>query len=415
MSEKEKKKLIPKFRFPEFKDSGEWKKIPISNVLIEHKSISTGREKVYSVSVNKGLVEQIKHLGRSFAAANTKNYKLVLPGDVVYTKSPTGDFPFGIIKQSKLNFSVIVSPLYLVFSPPNYAIGTILNSYFESPERAKIYLEPLIQKGPKNTINITPQRFLSGKISLPPEENEQQKIADCLSSIDEVIELEEKKLEKLQKHKKGLMQNLFPNEGEKVPRFRFPEFKDSGEWEEKRLGEIFQERNERNGNGKFELLSVTISKGVVKTSQLERKNNTTSDFSNYKKVYPNDIVYNSMRMWQGASGVSKWSGIVSPAYTVLKPLSDQNSVFWAYYFKKSTSVENFKRFSQGLTPDTWNLKFPIFSKIKMIVPKLKEEQQKIADCLSSLDEIIELQTKKIELLKQHKKGLMQGLFPSIED
>ncbi|WP_419600963.1 hypothetical protein, partial [Thiolapillus sp.] len=87
-----------------------------------------------------------------------------------------------------------------------------------------------------------------------------------------------------------------------VPSLRFPEFREAGAWEVKRLGEIFQERTERDSSS-LELLSVTMSEGVVKTSQLDRKNNASSDLSNYKNVYPNDIVYNSMRMWQGASGV----------------------------------------------------------------------------------------------------------------
>ena len=198
-----------------------------------------------------------------------------------------------------------------------------------------------------------------------------------------------------------------------IPRLRFPEFKDAGEWEVKRLGEVFQERNERNGSD-LELLSVTLSDGVVKASQLDRKNNASSDLSNYKKVYPNDIVYNSMRMWQGASGFSRWYGIVSPAYTVITPKKDQNAIFWSYYLKHPINIGIFKRFSQGVTSDTWNLKFPLFSKIKIPIPSLLE-QQKIADCLSSLDEVIELHEKKLKALKTFKKGLMRQLFPQEGD
>ena len=195
-----------------------------------------------------------------------------------------------------------------------------------------------------------------------------------------------------------------------VPRLRFPEFRDAGEWEVKQLGKLFQERNERDGSG-LELLSVTRSDGVVKTSELDRINNANADLSNYKKVYPNDIVYNSMRMWQGASGVSKYFGVVSPAYTVITPIENQDSAYWAYYFRCKESIEKFSRFSQGVTSDTWNLKYPAFSIITFPVPKLIEEQQKIADCLSSLDEVIDLEAQKLDALKAHKKGLMQQLFP----
>ena len=207
-----KKIVVPRLRFPEFRNAGEWEVKTLSKVLNEHKRKSTGAEQVFSVSVHKGLVNQIEHLGRSFSATSTDHYNLVWPGDIVYTKSPTGDFPFGIIKQSKLDYSVIVSPLYAVFSPETIALGTILDSYFESPENTKMFLEPLVQKGAKNTINISNSRFLSGTLPLPTDIQEQQRIADCLSSLDEVIELETQKLEVLKTHKKGLMQQLFPQE-----------------------------------------------------------------------------------------------------------------------------------------------------------------------------------------------------------
>jgi type I restriction enzyme S subunit len=247
-------------------------------------------------------------------------------------------------------------------------------------------------------------------VALPTEPEEQQKIADCLTSLDELIALETQKLDALKAHKKGLMQQLFPREGETTPRLRFPEFRNAGPWEVKRLGEVFTERIERGGS-ELELLSVTMADGVVRTNDLERANNASTDLSNYKRVYPGDIVYNTMRMWQGASGASQWHGIVSPAYTVVTPLLNQNPIFWAYYFKLLHSIEKFTRFSQGLTSDTWNLKYPAFSSIKMAVPTMPTEQQKIADCLSSLDELIALETKKLEALKAHKKGLMQQLFP----
>ena len=171
---------------------------------------ATGTEEVFSVSVHKGLINQIEHLGRSFSASSTEHYNRVLPGDIVYTKSPTGDFPLGIIKQSKLDFPVIVSPLYGVFSPETIALGTMLDAYFESSANAKFYLEPLVQKGAKNTINVNNSKFLSGALILPLNKNEQQKIADCLSSIDKVITAQTQKLGALKAYKKGLMQKLFP-------------------------------------------------------------------------------------------------------------------------------------------------------------------------------------------------------------
>jgi len=204
----------PRLRFPEFRDAGPWEVKRLGEVLTEHKLKSSGREEVFSVSIHKGLINQIEHLGRSFAAASTAHYNRVLPGDIVYTKSPTGDFPFGIVKQNKTGRSVIVSPLYGVFSPVNFALGVLIDAFFESPQRTKAFLEPLVQKGAKNTINIKNDRFLSGTMVLPSIEKEQQKIADCLSSLDELIELQAKRLDAIKAHKKGLLQQLFPQEVE---------------------------------------------------------------------------------------------------------------------------------------------------------------------------------------------------------
>lgn len=201
---------VPKMRFPEFRDAGQWKERKLSEILSEHKQKAIGTEEVFSVSVHKGLVNQVVHLGRSFSASSTKHYNRVLPGDIVYTKSPTGDFPLGIIKQSKLEFPAIVSPLYGVFSPETSALGTMLDAYFESPANAKFYLEPLVQKGAKNTINVNNNKFLSGSLILPLNKNEQQKIADCLTSVDELIIAQTQILTVLNTHKKGLMQQLFP-------------------------------------------------------------------------------------------------------------------------------------------------------------------------------------------------------------
>jgi len=201
---------VPRLRFPEFRDAGAWEVKRLGEVLTEHGLKSSGREEVFSVSVHKGLVNQREHLGRSFAAENTGHYNLVRPGDVIYTKSPTGEFPLGIVKQSKIDTNVIVSPLYGVFAPRNIAIGALLDAFFESPSRARIFLDPLAQKGAKNTINISNEAFLSGQITLPPVENEQQKIADCLSSLDNLIRAEGARLGALRSHKRGLMQQLFP-------------------------------------------------------------------------------------------------------------------------------------------------------------------------------------------------------------
>ena len=225
---------VPELRFPRFE--GEWPIQPLSNFLHEHKTKSDGKCRVHSVSVSKGVVDQIEYLGRSFAASDTSKYNLAKPNDIIYTKSPTGSFPYGIVKMNKNPYNVIVSPLYGVYSPNNQYIGYIIDSFFESPERTNTYLSSLVQKGAKNTIQITNNTFISKNVCFPTDEAEQQKIADCLSSLDEEIAAEAQKADALKTHKRGLMQQLFPQEGKTTPQRRFPGF--TGEWEVKKLGEV---------------------------------------------------------------------------------------------------------------------------------------------------------------------------------
>lgn len=195
-----------KFRL--FGFSGAWREVRLSDVLHEHGLSSTGAEEVYSVSVHKGLVNQVEHLGRSFSAANTEHYNRVLPGDIVYTKSPTGDFPLGIIKQSKIDHEVIVSPLYGVFTPQTYALGVILDALFESPLAARNYLHPLVQKGAKNTIAVTNSQFLEGKLRLPMDPAEQAAIADIVDASHAECAGIEAEIDALSRQKRGLMQKL---------------------------------------------------------------------------------------------------------------------------------------------------------------------------------------------------------------
>ena len=178
-------------------------------------------------------------------------------------------------------------------------------------------------------------------------------------------------------------------------------------WEQRKLGDCFDERTERSADG--ELIAVTINSGVVKASELNRHDNSSEDKSNYKVVRVNDIAYNSMRMWQGASGYSQYDGILSPAYTVAIPRENINSVFFSYMFKRTEMIHEFQINSQGLTSDTWNLKFPAFSTIKVNVPNL-EEQHQIGQYFTNLDRLITLHQRKLEKLQNIKKSMLEKMF-----
>jgi type I restriction enzyme S subunit len=186
-----------------------WQKTELSKVLQERNEKNIDGYVVCSVSVSQGVVNQIEYLGRSFAAKETTHYNVVKYGDIIYTKSPTGDFPYGIVKRSCIKKSVAVSPLYGVYKPICDSIGVILHFYFMQSSNAFNYLHPLIQKGAKNTINITNERFLKNSIPLPKAENEAIYIANTLISIQKKIDMEKKMLRSYEKEKQYLLSKMF--------------------------------------------------------------------------------------------------------------------------------------------------------------------------------------------------------------
>lgn len=191
-------------------------------------------------------------------------------------------------------------------------------------------------------------------------------------------------------------------EKRKKPRIRFKGFSD--DWEQRKLGACFEERCENMPDG--ELISVTISDGIKKFSELGRHDNSNQDKSKYKKVCIGDIAYNSMRMWQGASGYSPFEGIVSPAYTVLKPNVNINSKCVSYLFKRQDMIHVFQLNSQGITSDNWNLKFPALSQIAVSLPGDIKEQSRIATYFSNIDTLITLHQRKLNILKSVPKFLL---------
>ena len=188
---------------------GNWQKTELSKVLQERTEKNINGYTVCSVSVSQGVINQIEYLGRSFAAKETSHYNVVKYGDIVYTKSPTGDFPYGIVKRSYIKNAVAVSPLYGVYKPINDNIGVFLHFYFMQSNNAFNYLHPLIQKGAKNTINITNDRFLGNSIPFPKAEDEATYITNALTSIQTKIDMEKSLLRSYEKEKQYLLRQMF--------------------------------------------------------------------------------------------------------------------------------------------------------------------------------------------------------------
>ena len=180
----------------------------LRDVLSERRELNSNDYQICSVSVSRGIVNQVEYLGRSFAAKETGHYHVVREGDIVYTKSPTGAFPYGIIKQSKIASPVAVSPLYGVYEPISPEIGAYLHYYFCSPENTLNYLGKLIQKGAKNTINISNNHFLDNSIRIP-NSSDLRAIVDAINTLSSRVEVEATSLKYLKLQRDYLLQHLF--------------------------------------------------------------------------------------------------------------------------------------------------------------------------------------------------------------
>ena len=272
-----------------------------------------------------------------------------------------------------------------------------------NPDFLELYLETFKNEMLKLAIGST-QKALTivslEKLKVKyPNIQEQRKIANFFEVLDNKIRLLSEKYNYYIDFKKYLMQQIF------AQKLRFANFTE--EWKTVKIKDIFDERSEK-GFSDLELLSVTLNDGVIKRSEIESKDNSNENKSNYKHVLPDDIVYNSMRMWQGASGVSSYEGIVSPAYTILIP-KNAYSKFFGYYFKTNEMIHQFKKYSQGLTSDTWNLKYPLISEIKIKIPSI-DEQKEITNVFETIDLKTKILQNNLEEVMTFKKGLLQQMF-----
>lgn len=404
--------MEPKLRFKEF--SGDWEEKKLSDIakikggyaFDSKKFINEKSEfqviKMGNVYQNELLLER----NPSYIQKVTDNQLeyILKKNDIIITLTGTiGKKDYGYSYRIKDDSKKLLLNQRLALIKNNKNCNPVFLEYIIKNKRFLDQFFSSSTGGTGNQSNVSIKSIEKFKVNISclPE---QTKIADFLSIVDVKIQNQQDKITHLENIKKGFMQKIFSRN----IRFKDTNGNEFPEWEEKKIGDIYSERSERT-EVKMELLSVTINNGVIKRSEIEGKDNSSDDKSNYKVVYKGDMVYNSMRMWQGASGISEYDGIVSPAYTVLNSKIPINNIFFSYLFKISSLVYKFRRFSQGLTSDTWNLKYPQIRKIKIEVPCL-EEQQKIADFLSSFDDKIDAEKEILDHLKELKKGLLQQMF-----
>lgn len=410
-----KKEIAPKLRFPEFiGDKLKITKLGKISSIVKEKA-GENKYTLMSVTSGVGLIPQTEKFGREIAGDSYKNYIVIRKYDFAYNTSATKQFPEGYISMlGEYDIAAVPNSIFTCFRitgnesyPPffdylwhNNYHGHWLRKYIEVGARAH------------GALSVDTKHLWSMPLALP-DFKEQQKIADCLSSIDELIDAESRKLKALEKYKKGLMQKLFPAEGKNLPEWRFPEFQGCGEWKSKSIGKACKMFSGGTPDtSKKEFYGGTIP--FIRSAEIDKSSTelfiTEEGFKNSssKMVKKGDILIALYGANSGEVALSKIDGAINQAILCLR--HETNNVFVYHYFThmKNWIISKYIQGGQG------NLSGQIIKSVNLYFPKA-EEQQKIADFLSEIDTMITGQSNKVEQLKAHKKGLMQGLFPSLEE
>ena len=414
---------MPKLRFPEFRNAGEWATEPLGSLV----SINT--EKVgdktcvpMSITSGVGLVSQEDKFGRVIAGDSYKNYLLLKPFDFAYNKSATKEFPEGFLTlYTGDKLAAVPNSIFTCFRITGASAHPQYLNYLFSGNLHGQWLRKFIQVGARahGSLSINDSDLLALPVPVPVGQSslvEQQKIADCLSSLDELIAAQARKVDSLKTHKKGLMQQLFPREGETQPRLRFPEFRDAGEWVICELGRVSDVRDGTHDSPVFFTSGrpLVTSKNLRSDGALDLENVSLiseEDFEQINKrskVSVGDILF-GMIGTIGNPVLIKSEGFAIKNVALIKQLGPLLNSFLVQLLQSDYVAEIFAVLNTGNSQ-----KFIALGKIRCLpvpVPSL-QEQNGIADCLTSLDTLITAATKELETLKKRKKGLMQQLFPS---
>lgn len=379
----------------------DWVENVLGDIYTERKEPGKEGLPLLMVSIHSGVSDGEvgeKDLPKRFKRIEDKSqYKRAVVGDLVFNMMRAWQGAIGSVWTEGM-----VSPAYVV-AKPNDMVDPLFMDYYMKTNRMVHTIHRQSYGVTDFRLRLYWESFAPIPCVLPPA-REQKKIAEILTTQDKVIELKGKLLAEKQQQKKYLMQQLLTG------RKRLPGF--VGKWKEDNLGALFTERVETNCEH-MELLAITGTQGVIPRSLLDLKNNSSEDKSKYLHICFGDIGYNTMRMWQGVSAYSNYEGIVSPAYTILKPQNDICAKYFSYLFKLPEIVFLFYRFSQGLVDDTRNLKYDNFKKIKVKFPNDESEQKAISKVFEAVDKEIELYQQNLAQEKLKKKALMQLLLTGI--
>ncbi|MFC4249855.1 restriction endonuclease subunit S [Sinimarinibacterium flocculans] len=415
----------PKLRFSEFQGGPDWETRALGSlVTISTDKVGDNECVPMSITSGVGLVSQIEKFGRVIAGSSYKNYLLLKKNDFAYNKSATKEYPEGFIAlYSGDALAAVPNSIFTAFRISGESPAPSYLNYLFLGNLHGQWLRKFIEVGARahGSLSIAEDDLLTLPVPLPSGAAsiaEQQKIAECLSTLDELIAASRQKLDALKAHKKGLMQQLFPREGETLPRLRFPEFQDAPEWSAVKLGDVCEIQRGRFSHrprndpqffgGKYPFIQtgdvVNANGGAVRASQsLNEKGLSAS------KLFKPTIVLVTIAANIGDTALLTHEACFTDSVVGLIPSSGISPYFL------ELAVRGKKEFLNKVAPQNAqkNINNEILRAVEILTPQLAE-QQRIASCLSSLDDLIAAQSDQLEALRTHKKGLMQQLFPTTE-
>ena len=402
---------VPKLRFPAFRGADGWKLAPLSQLATRTKQKNRDETitRVLTNSAEFGVMDQRDFFDKEIATqGNLESYFVVELGSYVYNPRISATAPVGPISKNKVGTGVM-SPLYTVFKFKDG--GNDFYEHYFKTTGWHTYMRQASSTGARHDrMAISSDDFMAMPLPVPTPK-EQQKIAECLSSVDALMAAQARKVDALKTHKKGLMQQLFPTEGETQPRLRFPEFQNAGEWNKTTLGEAATFFNGRAY--KQEELLESGKYPVLRVGNFFTNNNwyySDLELDETKYCDKGDLLY----AWSASFGPRMWHGVKVIYHYHIWKVEQHSGIDRQFLFiTLENETERMKSNSaNGLgllhitkgTIEGWDTAFPS-----------PPEQHRIASCLSSLDALITLETQKLEALKTHKKGLMQQLFPVLNE
>ena len=425
--------VVPNLRFPEFRSAGDWHFQPLSDIAEPiSERVGTSKCVPMSVTTGVGLLSQEEKFGRTIAGNSYKNYIRLQTNDFAYNKSATKEFPQGYIaRYSGTRDAAVPNSIFTCFRPDAAAVIPEYLDHLLHGNHHGRWLRKYITVGARahGALSVSDDALMSMPIPLPPvavSRPEQQKIADCLGSLDDLIAAEGRKLEALLQHKQGLMQQLFPQPGEPRPRLRFPEFEDAPDWEEVTLGTLLDRPPDYGVNAAAVPFSESLPTYIRITDI-----NDDGQFASRARVSVDIDATDEQYLEDGDIVLARTGASVGKSYRYRE--EDGRLVYAGFLIRVRPNPERLLSQFVAAYLSTWSywdwvrltsersgqpgINATEYASIPLPLPpdrRTLAEQQKIADCLTSIDDQLNAQARKVDTLKQYKQGLLQQLFPPLE-